>query len=1062
MVLYLLVPSCLVVATMVYLYHEDLNEALRQKYVEQAMLDATGLQTAIATVEKLHEQKVLQKVVDEFLISHPQYHKVAIYGLIDHRPLVLASSDSTLIGREVHGEALDTLLHGKPGYHEERKGGETILETVIPIFIRGKTAAAIGLYAPASSQDVLISHLRARIVSIGLLGIGTLLLILSLVVNKMMVGPVRGLVQHTEDISQGNYQVRVPVKGNDEIARLGQAFNEMAASIESFRLSEEAKKEALRKLSSAVEQTADHVMITDKEGVIEYVNAAFERLTGYRKEEVMGKTPRILKSGKHDKSLYENLWGTILSGQIFRGVLVNMKKDGDLFYEEKTITPVRDMQENITHFVSTGKDTTERMRAEKELEKSFSLLRATLESTADGILVVDNEGKIVSFNQKFVKMWHIPKSIVESGDDNQVLAFVLEQLKNPEGFLTKVRELYAQPDAESYNILEFKDERIFERYSQPQRVGGKNLGRVWSFRDITQRKRAEEEVHLLQTMTLAISGSKDLHAALGITLRKVCEATGWILGQAWIPRPDGTHLECSPAWYSSTQGLEKFRTLSEGFTFPPGVGLPGRVWSSKQPAWIQDVTLDTNFPRAPIAREVGLKAGVGIPVLTGDKVVAVIEFFVFEPQEEDERLIKLISAVATQLGTVIERKQVEDALAEQAVRDALTGLYNRRSFNDRIEEEIARADRHHYSLAILLCDLDHFKTVNDSRGHHIGDEVLKAVAKSIQESTRGTDLVFRWGGDEFVVVLSNATREGLLIAADRIRSGVSKMGKQAQAPLDLSIGVAFYPEHGQTIDELIRLADRALYIAKKGGDKVHIGEEEYRLDEHAIKVVFQPVVDLGSNQVLGYEALSRDPRSANRIVGYEALSRDAQGVLSILDLFRRYQVIGRVDELKRICFRSQLKTTQAMGLKRVFINVNFDLLSQLDPVAKPPGAEVILEISELEALHNVENHLKVTRKWRKHGFKFAIDDFGAGFISLPFIARLVPDYIKMDRSTILQAVSSEKFRKFLKDLVLALQNYVVAGIIAEGVETEKELQVVKSVGIHLVQGFLFGKPQELK
>jgi len=124
--------------------------------------------------------------------------------------------------------------------------------------------------------------------------------------------------------------------------------------------------------------------------------------------------------------------------------------------------------------------------------------------------------------------------------------------------------------------------------------------------------------------------------------------------------------------------------------------------------------------------------------------------------------------------------------------------------------------------------------------------------------------------------------------------------------------------------------------------------------------------------------------------------------------------------------------------------------------------EIILEISELEALHDVENHMKITRKWRGSGFKFAIDDFGAGFISLPFIAMLIPDYIKVDRSTILQAVSSEKFRKFSEDLVHAIRNYSKEGIIAEGIETKRELEVVKDMGIDIAQGFLLGKPQELK
>ncbi len=396
--------------------------------------------------------------------------------------------------------------------------------------------------------------------------------------------------------------------------------------------------------------------------------------------------------------------------------------------------------------------------------------------------------------------------------------------------------------------------------------------------------------------------------------------------------------------------------------------------------------------------------------------------------------------------SLAERRQFEKALAEQAIRDSLTDLYNRRYFSDRVNEEILRADRSRISLGILLCDLDRFKAINDARGHHVGDQVLKAVAKSIRESTRGTDLVFRWGGDEFAVVLSETTRGGALIASERVRRGICKISEKKRLDLDVSIGVALYPEHGKNPDELIHLADQALYIAKKGKDKIHIGAEEYKLNEHSIKVVFQPVVDVRSNQVLGYEALSRDP----------------QGKLSILELFEKYQAIGQLNELKCLCFRLQLKTAKQIGLKRVFLNVDFNVLSQLEPKPKPHGMEIILEISELEALHDVENHMKITRKWRESGFKFAIDDFGAGFISLPFLAKLIPDYIKVDRSTILQAVSSDKFRKFSEDLVHAIRNYSKEGIIAEGIETKKELDVVKDMGIEIAQGFLLGRPQELK
>ncbi len=384
-------------------------------------------------------------------------------------------------------------------------------------------------------------------------------------------------------------------------------------------------------------------------------------------------------------------------------------------------------------------------------------------------------------------------------------------------------------------------------------------------------------------------------------------------------------------------------------------------------------------------------------------------------------------------------------LEYQAIRDHLTDLYNRRYFKDRLDEEIARADQNKYILALLLCDIDHFKSINDSWGHQTGDEILKGVSQIIKEATRGMDLVARWGGDEVVVALANTTREGVSIATERIRKGVRRVGEKALIDLDMSIGVSLFPEHGTHADDLLRLADRALYIAKKEGAKIHIGEEDYRIDENSVKLVFQPVVDVRSNHVFGYEALGRDP----------------QGKLNILELFKRYQTIGKLDELKLLCFKLALETAIEAGLQKLFINVDFNILRNMKEISKPPDMEVILEISEKEVLDDIENRLKITREWHARGFKFAIDDFGAGFISLPFIAQLIPEYIKIDRSTILQSVSSLQFKEFLKDLILALRNYSTEGIIAEGIETEQELQVVKELGLNLIQGFLLGRPHEL-
>jgi PAS domain S-box-containing protein len=197
-----------------------------------------------------------------------------------------------------------------------------------------------------------------------------------------------------------------------------------------------------------------------------------------------------------------------------------------------------------------------------------------------------------------------------------------------------------------------------------------------------ERRQTQERLSLLQTITMEVGAANDFSAALEVVVRRVCEKTGWVIGQAWIPRQDGTVLDCSPAWFSVATGLGEFRKSSEATTFLPDVGLPGRVWSSKHPLWVQDVTFDPNFPRVQVASEVGLKAALAIPILSGDEVLAVIEFFMREPRGEDERLVKVITAVAAQFGFFIERKR-----AEQTLRENETAL---RASYDRIQDLAGR------------------------------------------------------------------------------------------------------------------------------------------------------------------------------------------------------------------------------------------------------------------------------------------------------------------------------------------------------------------------------------
>jgi PAS domain S-box-containing protein len=227
---------------------------------------------------------------------------------------------------------------------------------------------------------------------------------------------------------------------------------------------------------------------------------------------------------------------------------------------------------------------------------------------------------------------------------------------------------------------------------------------VAAIRDVTERKQLLDEMRLIRTIVQAISEAEDFHTALSLAIRKVCEETHWDYGEAWVPCAGGNKLVCSPAWYGRIDSLRSFRKASERITFPMGVGLPGRVWSSRQPEWVRDVSAEPPhvFLRAQAARDAGLKAAFAAPVTAGERVIAILAFFMFEMSDQDERLTALVSTVAAQLGLVMQRKQAEDA-----VRQAYAKLEERvaertvelQQTNRALQEEITKRkqleDRYH-------------------------------------------------------------------------------------------------------------------------------------------------------------------------------------------------------------------------------------------------------------------------------------------------------------------------------------------------------------------------------
>lgn len=266
----------------------------------------------------------------------------------------------------------------------------------------------------------------------------------------------------------------------------------VALDITDRKAIEKELEKSVSLLRATLDSTADGILAMDPDGKIVAFNKRFLE---------MWRIPEITAASKHRDELLAFVIDQLKDpGNFVRIAMRSYAREAEESYDilefkdgrifERYSRPQK-VGEKVVGRVLSFRDITARKRTDEEIEKSLSLLRATLDATTDGILVVDENGKMVNFNRKFTEMWRIPDSIAASRDDNKALAWVLDQVKDPERFVKKVKELYAQPESKSYDWLEFKDGRIFERYSQPQKVGGKTVGRVWSFRDVTDRRLME-------------------------------------------------------------------------------------------------------------------------------------------------------------------------------------------------------------------------------------------------------------------------------------------------------------------------------------------------------------------------------------------------------------------------------------------------------------------------------------------------------------------------------------------------------------------------------------------
>ena len=462
------------------------------------------------------------------------------------------------------------------------------------------------------------------------------------------------------------------------------------------------------------------------------------------------------------------------------------------------------------------------------------------------------------------------------------------------------------------------------------------------------------------------------------------------------------------------------------------------------------------------------------------KIGGIVGIGVHAALKRDEmRMLVIESILSTLLNVVGSVKAIykyTKDLEFYATRDPLTNLYNQRLFWEMLGYEVNRAERHDYEFAVLVIDLDNFKAINDSYGHAFGDRFLQAFATSIHSALRNGDVLARYGGDEFVVILPESGAEQAYAVSERILANSANLSLAspdlASVQATVSIGIAIYPEHAKDPKDLFLFADNMMYKAKTSGknrigfptadDVVEvfrsIGEKSIiianAISEKRVVPYFQPILDVANNQVVAVEVLSRIHLDGARVMGAHEFIEIAEktGLIHKLD----YVVMEKAFE--------QVRNTGYDG--KLFINLSPRalVLNEFIPEVKRltsayqiPPAQIVFEITERDTVKNITLLEHFVNDLKMEGFGLAIDDFGSGFSSFHYLKRFPIDYVKIEGDFIVNMITDPRDRAFVHSIADLAQQLGIQAL-AEYVENEEVLSSIRQAGIPYAQGYHIGHP----
>ncbi|MDP2829061.1 MAG: EAL domain-containing protein [Sulfuricellaceae bacterium] len=751
-------------------------------------------------------------------------------------------------------------------------------------------------------------------------------------------------------------------------------------------------------------------------------NRAADVMLGLSTGALIGKPVVDLASTPEDVFFWEDV-AAGLSEQICSQTLIK-RASGESIHVERQVSLVQ-MGSGSTIYLVAIRDESDRYRVEDELERLIAELRATLESTADGILVTDMEGAIRGYNHRFADMWSLPGHLLTQRDDAAVFAWMAQNVLDVNHYAAKVSLIFRTPLLEATDTIVLRSGKILERVTLPQYARGRPIGRVYSFRDVTQLIADESRLQLAS---------------------KVFEAS---MDAIFVTDADHLIVTANPACERLT-----------GFSQQELLGKSLHDFVSKQSdAAFVDKLLDQLGQGSLWEGELLNQSKNGAPYLCLASLVRV--------QNEEGGALHYVGFFRDLTETHAARKRIE----ELAYNDLLTGLPNRLLLSERIQQALVNSDRSGSRFAIMFLDLDHFKKINDSLGHLFGDRVLVEVAERLKDCLRQVDTASRLGGDEFVLLLHQTDGKGAEVTARRVIEALKSpfIFDDMAFSVTCSIGIALYPDDGLTMDDLIKNADSAMYHVKERGRsdfrfyqrQMNIGLLSRMKLDHAMRqaiehghfrVHYQPQIDLKSGEVFGAEALIR---WHDKDLGHISPARfipvaEESGVIVPIGNWVLSQAVAQA----RLWLDKGWKISVAVNVSALqFQQADFvETVANALNLAGLPAERLELELTESILIRDADIALERLQQLADLGIKLSIDDFGTGYSSLSYLKRFPISKLKIDKSFVddLPDESDAAIVTAIINLARALKMRVIA----EGVETDAQRDFLFATGCDEFQGYL--------